>query len=117
MTFDYQRRQRRATRLIKKMGNPALLKTTTSERECFAYEVMISPTERRSLIANADSVYLVAAEGLSTPPDQDNETLVILDRSTREEIRWQRMVTPPIPFAPAGINIYWELNTQGQARG
>jgi len=112
---NYERRKQRAHAMIVKYGNPAKLRMRDgTERDCYALEVQLSPGERRALPANADGVYLVSAVGLiGGAPDFDKENLVILERTTGEEIRRLRMDTPAMPFAPGGVVIYWELNTRG----
>lgn len=113
---NYDRMKIKADRMIRKFGLPAKLRSSSGDRDCWALEVQLSPAERRALVDNADSVYLISANGLPVRPNENTESLVTLNRDTLAEVGIYRFATPPQALAPGGEVIYWECQTRGQAR-
>lgn len=114
---NYIRKRARAHSLITKWGTRGYLrKADGTQRNCTVLEVALTPTERTRLPADVDAVHLISPIGLSSKPDHDKETLIILHPETLEELGSYRLVTPAVPLSPGGVVIYWECNTKGKTR-
>lgn len=113
MPFDWAGRRATATRMISKFGTRAILRRANGDRECIACEIDFTPRPRDGQLRNpVDRVVLVAADGLSVPPDAEKDHLVWLDPDSGAEMESIRLAAPIGKFAPAGVVVYWELQAR-----
>lgn len=113
MPYDWAARRATATSMITKYGCRAILRRSDGDRDCIACEVSASPRSHQGELRNApERIYLVVAEGLAVPPDAEKDHLVWLDPETEEEVENMRLIAPIGKLAPAGIVLYWELQTR-----
>ena len=112
MAFDWSARRGTATYLIEKYGCRAILRRDDGDRDCTACMIDMFPRSHQGELRNApQGVVLVSATGLTVPPDAEKDHLVWLDPDTGAEEKL-RLIAPIGKFAPAGIVVYWELQTR-----
>lgn len=113
MPYDWSPRRATATMMITKYGCRAILRRDEGDRDCVACEVMQAPRSHQGELRNApERVYLVVADGLSPAPDAEKDHLVWLDPVTGAELENLRLIAPIGRLAPAGVVLYWELQTR-----
>jgi hypothetical protein len=113
MAYDWASRRATATRMITKYGCRAILRRDSGDRDCIACEIMSTPRSHQGELRNMpERTYLVVAEGLTVPPDSEKDHLVWLDPETGTELENMRLIAPIGKLAPAGIVLYWELQTR-----
>ncbi len=98
--------------MIVKYGAPAILRRATGDRDCIACMVDFLPRSNPGQLRNMpDRTFLVSADGVTVPPDAEQDHLVWTDPETgvQEDMR---LVAPIGKIAPAGIVLYWELATR-----
>lgn len=111
--FSYQRQIRVASARIKKHGWRHKLRRDGVDRWCQAVEVTLSTAERRAMVNQDDSIWLISVEGLIVAPDKEQDEFVVLDRFTGEELEVRKIVAPVAPLKPGGVVIYYEIQTRG----
>lgn len=114
MAYNYARVQNRADQLIRKYGRAAVLRRTSGDRPVRAVLIDYTTRERAGdLIQASDQKALVSAKGLTVPPDNEEDVLVIGAGPTFvapfEELK---IVAPPSKLDPAGTVVYWELQVR-----
>ena len=113
MAFDWASRRSMASNMIAKYGCRAILRRVTGDRDCTACMIDSYPRSHQGELRNApDRTVLIAAEGLSEPPDAEKDHLVWLDPETGAEAENLRLIAPIGKFAPAGIVVYYELQAR-----
>jgi hypothetical protein len=98
--------------MITKFGAPAILRRASGDRNCIACMVDFLPRSNPGQLRNMpDRTFLVSTEGLTVPPDAEQDRLVWTDpeMGTQEDLR---LVAPIGKIAPAGVVLYWELATR-----
>lgn len=106
MAFNYPALQQLASGLISQFGQTAILRRGSSEdREVTAVEITEQPDSRDgALVASTSRRYLIAATGLTVPPDSELDSLVVEEGTLR--IVWSK------PLKPAGVAVYFEVETR-----
>lgn len=113
MAFDWAGRRATATRMITKYGARAILRRTSGDRDCTACVIDFFPRSHQGELRNSpDRMVLVAADGLSEPPDAEKDHLVTLDPGTGAEFESLRLIAPIGKFAPAGTVVYYEIQAR-----
>ena len=113
MALDWSSRRATASGMITKYGCRAILRRSDGDRDCIACMIEATPRARDGQLRNpTDRIVLVAADGLSVPPDAEKDHLVWLDPDSGAELENLRLVAPIGKFAPAGVVIYWELQAR-----
>jgi hypothetical protein len=113
MAYDWGSRRATATRMIKKFGCRAILRRADGDRDCVACEISAFPRSHQGELRNApERSYLVVADGLDVPPDAEKDHLVWLDPDTGDELENMRLIAPIGKLAPAGVVLYFELQTR-----
>jgi len=107
MGLNYTRMQKIVDRQIKNFGggaDNATLKRGSVSRSCSIVILQFTNQERvGNLLQWTDQRVLVSAKDLTTPPDNELDTLVHLGVE-------YRIVQPPTALAPDGETVlYWEL--------
>ncbi len=112
MGYDWASSRATATRMINKFGTHAILRRATGDRDCIACMVDFLPRSNPGQLRNMpDRTFLVSADGLTVPPDAEQDHLVWTDpeTGTQEDMR---LVAPIGKIAPAGIVLYYELQVR-----
>jgi hypothetical protein len=111
MGYDWASSRATATRMITKYGASAILRRASGDRDCTACMVDFLPRSNPGQLRNTpDRTFLVVADGLTVPPDAEQDRLVWTDETgAQEELR---LVAPIGKIAPAGVVLYWELATR-----
>jgi len=105
MAFNYDRVQRKALRLIKRFGRPDVtqpkLRRDGTDRDCVGVVIEYSPRERDLVEVGARRA-LLAAKGLTVPPDYRLDELVWMGDV-------YKIVAPDTGPRPGGTTIYHDL--------
>jgi hypothetical protein len=105
-TINYARIQTRADRLLRKVGTSGILRRSSGDRVCIV--AFASPTVQEragNLFQWSDKHAYVSAAGLSPPPDQEEDKLIVGGVT-------YDIVAPPGKFDPAGTVVYWDLHVR-----
>ncbi len=119
MAIDYDRKRRKADRMIRKWGGPALLRRRVSgtvvDRECTAAIIQFTPDQMRAKMIQATErralVSALAPDGsVLVAPDSEKDQLVTLHKTTGAEIAALRFTRPPVELAPDSTTVvFWDL--------
>lgn len=106
--------QNAVAKVEKQLGMVALLRrANAADRTCTVVMATFSAIERMGNLVNAEDVKaLIVAKGLAIPPDQNVDRLVLLDPATRVETDTYKIVGRPLPIAPGGVVLYYELQVR-----
>jgi hypothetical protein len=106
---NYIRSREVADRQIKKWGMRASLRRASGDRECWALEVQLTASEKRSLKNFNSRVFIISAIDLDVPPTKEDSLITYVGAL---ELPPLRQVAPVAPLAPGGIVVYWELQVE-----
>ena len=96
-----------------RLGTPAILRRSTGDRTVTVVFSRFSSLERMGRALDPlDTKVLVSAEGLTVPPNANQDRLVSLVPGTTTEDKTYRIVERPRPMMPGGVIIYWELTVR-----
>jgi hypothetical protein len=102
-----------ATEMITEYGCRAILRRNEGDRDCLASMIDFLPRGQPGSLRNTpDRVFLVAAEGLTVPPDAEKDCLVTIDPITGAEVETLRLISPIGKIAPAGVVLCWKLQAR-----
>lgn len=112
--YNYGRTKATAHRLIDKYGRAGVLRRVVNgsnvDRAITVVLLNYSTRERDGdLIQFADQRAYISAVGMATPPDFDEEILVVgAGRAFSAPFEIWRLVAPPMKLDPAGTVVYYE---------
>jgi len=112
MPFDWAARRNTASNLIEKFGCRAILRRSGGDRDCMAFTDLYTRSHRGELRNDAEGLALIAADGLSEPPDAEKDHLVLVDPESGTETDSLRLLSPIGKFAPGGVVVYYEVQTR-----
>jgi hypothetical protein len=111
MGYDWASSRATATMMINKYGARAVLRRADGDRDCVACMVDFLPRSNPGQLRNMpDRTFLVSADGLTVPPDAEQDHLVWMPGTSEEESL--RVIAPIGKIAPAGVVLYWEVQTR-----
>ena len=113
MPDKYKRFQNTANDMISRWGMDAVLRRASGDRPCKVVITSYSPMERLGQMRNpVDRKVLMSIEGLSIPPDQENDRLVtfVKDTTTVDEVL--KIIEPPGKIAMAGETVFYRLSVR-----
>jgi hypothetical protein len=118
--WDYFRTQDEVSRILRRMGAPAVLRrgigAGAADRWCIAFLYRWKPTiQMGGLVDPMERLALISAHGLTIPPDNNLDALVtflqpIGDVAVQDENL--RIVAPPARIEPAGVLLAYKLRVR-----
>lgn len=110
----YQRARVVVDKQIRKWGTKAILRRSSGDRECWAMEAQLTASERNALKNPKHQVFSISAVGLDVPPSFREDSLVLFEQpGGTVELAPLRQVAPPVPLAPGGYVVYWDMTVEG----
>lgn len=119
--FNYNKLAQRADRIMRRFGRAiehdvqTFIRRTVgsdvADFEVTALESDFSARERGDgqIIRRDDVRYLVSVIGLSITPNEETDTLILVDTTDSSETELE-IVAPPKRTAPGGVNVFWQLH-------